>query len=146
MFRRISTIELVVLGYLIYFAATLFFSPTLFESEQSDLYKALIQLIPSQSAWVTTSSIIALVYIVSMFVKHHFAAMIVNTIGGAFSMMLCITYMFVYPNLGTGIFLFVSLGCFYQVFKESNRYEHEKAEVMRKEINSKGKLNDYEDK
>ncbi|WP_436952882.1 hypothetical protein [Staphylococcus shinii] len=145
MLRRISTIEFVVLGYVMYFAVTLFFSPSLFENEQSNLYEALLKLIPSQEAWVTTSIALASVYVISMFIKHHFAAMIANTLGGAFSMMICITYMFIYPNIGAGVFLFVSLGSFFQVYKESNRYEKQKSDTLRQEIKSKGELNKYED-
>ena len=54
-----------------------------------------------------------------------------NAVGGSFMMMICVTYIFTYPNIGSGIFLFVSLSCFAQIYKISNRYENEKSEMLK---------------
>ncbi|MCE5011339.1 hypothetical protein [Staphylococcus warneri] len=137
MIKKLSTAELIALGYNVYFTITLFFSPELFSKEKTELYDALLLLIPGQEKWVVVGATASLLYIVLLFYRHHLYAIFVNAVGGSFMMMICVTYIFTYPNIGSGIFLFVSLSCFAQIYKISNRYENEKSEMLKRKIKSK---------
>lgn len=137
MIKKLSTVELIALGYNVYFTITLFFSPELFSKEKTELYDALLLLIPGQEKWVVVGATASLLYIVLLFYRHHLYAIFVNAVGGSFMMMICVTYIFTYPNIGSGIFLFVSLSCFAQIYKISNRYENEKSEMLKRKIKSK---------
>lgn len=132
---KISSVRRISLFYLFYFTFTLFLSPDLFDNEKSDLYKSLLRLIPSQSAWVTDGSVIIALDLLSMFFKHYYSAILMNFIYGLFLMMICFTYIMVYPNIGAGIFLAVSLTNFHEIFKDSNKYEDIKAERLKQKIN-----------
>ena len=129
--KRLSQIELIVFGYATYFTITLFFAPELFINERTNLYDALLLLVPSQNIWELVGSFIVSLYVVLFFYRQHLFAMIVNGIGGAFMTLICVTYLFTYPNIGSGIFLFVSFGCFAQIYTISNEYENKKAEKMK---------------
>ena len=65
--------------------------------------------------------------------------MIINGVGGLFFMLIAVTYLFTYPNIGAGIFLFVSIYCFRQVYRVSNRHEYMQVRKV------KQKLSDSED-
>lgn len=129
--KRLSQIELIVFGYVTYFTITLFFAPKLFINERTNLYDALLLLVPSQNTWELVGSFIIALYVILFFYRQHLFAMIVNGVGGAFMTLICVTYLFTYPNIGSGIFLFVSLGCFAQIYIISNEYENQKAERLK---------------
>nr|WP_315293439.1 hypothetical protein [Mammaliicoccus lentus] len=137
---KISSVRRISLFYLVYFTVTLFLSPDLFNNEKSDLYKSLLRIIPSQEAWVTVGCLIIVADIISMFFKHYYSAILMNFIYGLFFMMICFTYIMVYPNIGAGIFLAVSLTNFHEIFKDSNKYEDIKAEKLKEKINGEEEI------
>lgn len=137
---KISSVRRISLFYLVYFTVTLFLSPDLFNNEKSDLYKSLLRLIPSQEAWVTVGCLIIVADIISMFFKHYYSTILMNFIYGLFFMMICFTYIMVYPNIGAGIFLAVSLTNFHEIFKDSNKYEDIKAEKLKEKINGEEEM------
>lgn len=132
--RKISTIEGISVMYIVYFYITLYFTPELFKAERSDLYKALQRVMKSQDAWELTSMILILLYVISFFFKHYVPVMIINGIGGLFFMLIAVTYIFTYPNIGAGLFLFVSIYCFRQVYRVSNNYELQKVGKVKKQL------------
>lgn len=132
--RRPKTIEGIVVMYAAYFLVTLYFSPKLFVSEKSDLYDALRQLAPEQNAWEIISLFVVLMYVISFFIKHWISRIIANTVGGAFFMLICVTYMFTYPNISGGIFLFVSIYAFKEVYLASNEHEDKKTQRQKKKL------------
>ncbi|MCJ0969733.1 hypothetical protein [Mammaliicoccus sciuri] len=141
--RKLSTIEQISVVYTSYFAITLFFANSLFDKEQSNLYQALLKVIPSQLGWCVFGLDITFFYIVSMFYKKHGFAMFVNGLNGVFFTLISVTYLFTYPNIGLAIFALVGFKSFQQVFKISNQHEQEKTDQYKKEINSKGNIHNY---
>lgn len=139
--RKISTIEGISLMYIVYFYITLYFTPELFKAEHSDLYKALQRVMRSQDTWELTSMILIFLYIVSFFVKHYVSEMIVNGIGGIFFMLITVTYIFTYPNIGAGLFLFVSIYCFRQVYRVSNNHEKQQVDKLKQQLQSSENCN-----
>lgn len=137
MIRRVSTIEIITFGYLLFFYTTLYIEPKLFENEKSDLYRALLKVIHKQEYWILTSLILLATFIVSLFLKHHLIRMIINFTFGSFMLLVSVTYLFTYPNIGAGLFLMVGIMHFVQIFKISNKYEHDKTEKMKKKMNTK---------
>lgn len=131
MIKRLEQVEIIVLGYVAYFTITLFFAPKLFQNEQTNLYDALLLLMENQNTWEIIGTLITVMYLFLFFYRHHLYAMIVNAVGGAFMMLICVTYLFTYPNIGSGIFLFVSFGCFAQIYSISNAHENRKAEKLK---------------
>lgn len=134
--RKISTIESIAVMYIVYFFITLFFTPNLFSAEKSDLYQALQRVFPMQDMWEITSMTLIVLYIISFFIDHYVSEMVINAIGGAFFMVVSVTYLFTYPNIGAGIFLFVSVYCFRQVYRASNRHEHQKESKLKHDLSS----------
>lgn len=134
--RKISTIESISIMYIVYFFITLFFTPNLFSAEKSDLYQALQRVLPVQDMWEITSMILITLYIISFFINHYVSEMVINAMGGAFFMMVSVTYLFTYPNIGAGIFLFVSIYCFRQVYRASNRHEFQKVRNLKHDLSN----------
>ena len=137
--RKTSTIENISIMYLLYFYVTLFFTPRLFEAEHSDLYEALQRVMESQDAWEFTSLTLIILYVITLFIKHYVAEMFINGIVGLFFALITVTYVFTYPNIGAGLFMFVSYYCFRQVYRASNRHEYMQVRKV------KQKLSDSED-
>lgn len=137
MIRRVSSVEIITFGYLLFFFTTLFIEPKLFENEKSDLYKALLKVIHTQDYWILTSLILIAIFIVSLFIKHHIVRMTINFVFGSFMLLVSVTYIFTYPNIGAGLFLMVGIMHFVQIFKISNKYEHDKTEKLKKKMNTK---------
>ncbi|MCJ0907688.1 hypothetical protein MTW84_00580 [Mammaliicoccus sciuri] len=142
--RRLATIEQINILYAPYFVITLFFADDLFSNEQSELYKSLLKVIPSQIGWCIFALIITVMYVLSMFIKHHGISMFVNGLSGIFFTLISVTYLFTYPNIGLAIFALVGLKSFQQVFKISNQHEQEKTEKYKIEINAKGAIHEYD--
>lgn len=142
--RKLATIEQINILYAPYFALTLFFADDLFTNEQSELYKSLLKVIPSQIGWCIFALIITGLYILSMFFKYHGLSMFVNGLSGVFFTLISVTYLFTYPNIGLAVFALVGFKSFQEVFKISNKHEQDKTEKYKKEINSKGSIHEYE--
>ncbi|MDW4519856.1 hypothetical protein QI033_00620 [Staphylococcus saprophyticus] len=134
--RKISTIEGISVMYIVYFFITLFFTPNLFSAEKSDLYQALQRVFPMQDMWEITSMILIVLYVISFFINHYVSEMIINAIGGSFFMLVSVTYLFTYPNIGAGIFLFVSIYCFRQVYRANNRHEFQKVSKLKHDLSN----------
>ncbi|MFI3545173.1 hypothetical protein V5G65_03725 [Mammaliicoccus sciuri] len=135
--RKLSTIEQINALYAPYFAITLFFAKELFNSEQSNLYRSLLQVLPSQMAWCVFGSIITVIYVISMYWKHHVLAMFINGLSGVFFTLISVTYLFTYPNIGLAIFALVGFKSFQEVYKISNRHEQTKIDQYKQELVSK---------
>ncbi|WP_323705343.1 hypothetical protein [Mammaliicoccus sciuri] len=135
--RKLSIIEQINAFYASYFAITLFFAKELFNSEQSNLYRALLQVLPSQMAWCAFGSIITVIYVISMYWKHHILAMFINGLSGVFFTLISVTYLFTYPNIGLAIFALVGFKSFQEVYKISNRHEQTKIDQYKQELVSK---------
>lgn len=135
--RRLATIEQINALYAPYFTITLFFAKELFNSEQSNLYRSLLQVLPSQMAWCVFGLIITLLYILSMFWKHHAFAMFINGLSGVFFTLVSVTYLFTYPNIGLAIFALVGFKSFQEVYKISNNHEQNKIEQFKQELENK---------
>ena len=134
--RKISTIEGISVMYIVYFFITLFFTPNLFSAEKSDLYQALQRVFPMQDMWEITSMILIVLYVISFFINHYVSELIINAYGGSFFMLVSVNYLFTYPNIGAGIFLFVSIYCFRQVYRANNRHEFQKASKLRNDLSN----------
>ncbi|PTJ91630.1 hypothetical protein [Staphylococcus simulans] len=132
--RRIRTIEGISIMYLVYFTITLYFTPRLFVAEQSDLYDALELVAPNQDTWEIIGILLIIIYCVSFFLKHWMSRVVANFVGGSFFMLICVTYMFTYPNIGGGIFLFISIYCFKEVYIASNDHEDSKVAMQKKKL------------
>lgn len=143
--RKVQTIEGISLMYMVYFTITLYFTPRLFIAEQTDLYDALQLIAPNQDTWETVGMISVLLYCVSFFFKHWINRAAANFVGGSFFMLICVTYMFTYPNIGGGIFLFISIYCFREVYIASNDHEDNKVVNQKKRLNKIDKERDKDD-
>lgn len=124
--RKINEIEVVTFLYTLYFSSTLFLAPNLFKRETSELYRALMQIVETQQFWVYISLGVSIIYIISFFFDYYLIAALANAIGGLFLASIGITYLFTYPNIGSGIFLLLALACFFKVYKLSNNHEDKK--------------------
>ena len=124
--RKINEVEVVTFLYTLYFSSTLFLAPNLFDRDTSELYSALMQIVETQQFWVYISLGVSIVYIVSFFFDYYLMAALANAIGGLFLSSIGITYLFTYPNIGSGIFLLLALACFFKVYKLSNNHEEKK--------------------
>lgn len=132
--RKISSIEQIAMIYTSYFAITLYFANSLFDKEQSNLYQSLLKVIPSQMGWCLFAMIITILFVISMFWKSFYLAMIVNGVSGVFFTLISVTYLFTYPNIGLAIFALVGFKNFQQIFKLSNQHEQIKTEKYKNEI------------
>lgn len=142
--KRLSAIEQIAMMYTFYFCITLYFAPSLFEKEQSNLYKSLLTVIPSQIGWSTLGFLITVLYVVSIFWKNYKLAMITNGVAGIFFTLVSVTYLFTYPNIGLAIFGLVGLKCYQQIYKISNHQEKEKTEKLKLKLESQCKINEYD--
>lgn len=124
--RKINEVEVVTFLYTLYFSSTLFLAPNLFDRDTSELYRALMQIVQTQQFWVYISLGVSIIYIISFFFDYYLMAALANAVGGLFLASIGITYLFVYPNIGSGIFLLLALACFFKVYKLSNIHEDKK--------------------
>ena len=124
--RKINEIEVVTFLYTFYFSSTLFLAPNLFNRETSELYRALMQIVETQQSWVYISLGVSIIYIISFSFDYYLISALANAIGGLFLASIGITYLFTYPNIGSGIFLLLALACFFKVYKLSNNHEEKK--------------------
>lgn len=143
--RRIRTIEGISIMYLVYFTITLYFTPRLFLAEQTDLYDALQLIAPNQDTWEIIGMMLIIIYCISFFFKHWISRAFANFVGGSFFMLICVTYMFTYPNIGGGIFLFISIYCFREVYIVSNDHEDNKVVNQKKRLNKIDEERDKDD-
>lgn len=132
--RRINEIEVITLLYSLYFASTLYLAPKLFAAETSDLYKALTRIVSDQQIWVYIAFIVSLLYIISFFFNTYLLIALSNAVGGLFLSSIGITYLFTYPNIGSGVFLLLALACFFRVYKVSNNHEDKKFQKYKAKV------------
>lgn len=132
--RKINEVEVITLLYSLYFASTLFLAPKLFSKESSDLYKALTRIVEDQQTWVYIALTVCFMYIVSFFFKHYLLTVLSNALGGLFLASIGVTYLFTYPNIGSGVFLLIALASFFRVYKVSNTHEDNKFQKLKNKV------------
>ncbi|WP_413481876.1 hypothetical protein [Mammaliicoccus vitulinus] len=142
--RKLGTGEQIGALYGAYFFITLYYSENLFGEPNSDLYRAFLQVIPSQKAWMLFGLSITLFYVVSMIWQHHIVIMFVNVLSGLFFTLIAVTYLFTYPNIGLALYTLVGFKNFQFVFRVSNEHEKHKTDKLKMKMKSKGSLHDYE--
>lgn len=142
--RKLATVEQIASLYTAYFFITLYYSGNLFGKPESDLYRAFLQVIPSQNAWLLFGLSITILYVFSMIWQNYIVIMFVNALSGLFFSLIAITYLFTYPNIGLALITLVGFKNFQFVFRVSNEHEKRKTDKLKMKMKSKGSLNDYE--
>lgn len=141
--RKLATVEQIASLYAAYFFITLYYTDDLFGKPESDLYKAFLQVIPSQKAWLLFGLFITIFYVISMIWQNYIVIMFVNALSGLFFTLIAVTYLFTYPNIGLALFTLVGFKNFQYVFRVSNEHERIKLDKLKVKMKSKGSLNDY---
>lgn len=121
--RSIKPVEWMTVFYLIYFYIATLWDPDLFTKSEK-IYELLTKLVPYQLAWSTMALMIVFLYLASFLYEQYIAlAILANIVGGAFYAIVAIGFLIVWPNIGGGLFVLMSIACFLQVGKLVSKRE-----------------------